>query len=222
MEVSESVFDRLSFEHYIRLEDSYKYNILLLCRFEGNTVRYGHWANIMDRVRYIFLNGMNKRNNMLQQWTHMLLCLSRYMFQNKTLLKIFAVILVLVIVTFSSSPITILGGISFFLLIWYIFFILLQIEVDNHEVLLFEFVNENNKVAGDKCFRLLSKYDRVSKLDFLIELTKRTKINSVEEPHRFVDILKKIRDCTESNLPFFRVIMTFTIEDNNSIKLIQL
>ena len=32
MEISEPVFDRLSFEHYIRLEDSYKYNILLLCR----------------------------------------------------------------------------------------------------------------------------------------------------------------------------------------------
>ena len=60
MEISEPVFDRLSFEHYIRLEDSYKYNILLLCRIEGNTVRYGYWANIMNRVRYIFLNGMNE------------------------------------------------------------------------------------------------------------------------------------------------------------------
>ena len=222
MEISEPVFDRLSFEHYIRLEDSYKYNIILLCRIEGNTVRYGYWANIMNRVRYIFLNGMNERNNILQHWTNMLLCLSRYMSQNKTLLKVFAVILVLIIVAFSSHPITILGWISFFALIWYIFFLLLQIEVDNHEVLVFEFVNENNKVAGDKCFRFLSKYDRASKLDFLIELTKRTSINSVEDPHRFDNILKKIRDCTESNLPFFKVVMTFTVEDNNSIKLIQL
>ena len=62
MEKSELLFDRLSFEHYIRLEDSYKYNILLLCRIEENTVRYGYWANIMNRVRYIFLNGMNERN----------------------------------------------------------------------------------------------------------------------------------------------------------------
>ena len=127
------------------------------------------------------------------------------MSQNKTLLKVFAVILVLIIVAFCSHPITILGWISFFVLIWYIVFLLLQIEVDNHEVLVFEFVNENNKVAGYKCFRFLSKYDRASKLDFLIELTKRTSINSVEEPHRFDNILKKIRDCTESNLSLIHI-----------------
>lgn len=222
MEISESVFDRLSFEHYIRLEDSYKYNILLLCRIERNKVRYGFWANIKKRVRYIFFNGMNRRNNILQQWTNMLLCLTRYMSQNKTLLKVFAVILVLIIVAFCSYPVAILGCISVFVLILYIFLLLLQVEVDNHEVLIFEFVNENNKVAEDKCFRFLSKYDSAPKLDFLIELTKRTTINSVEEPRRFVDLLKKIRDCTKSNLPFFKVVMTFTIEDNNSIKLIQL
>ena len=129
--------------------------------------------------------------------------------------------LFLLFIYFCKHILLILGVGAFVVMIWYLLVLIIHIDIKNHEILVFEFVNDNNKIQGERCFRSLTKYSEESKVDFLISLTGKKPICCVENSESYTEILSLVKEYTKSNCPFVKAIMAFdSIEDTKFIKLI--
>ncbi len=204
----ETIEDRLSFEQYIGLKDTCRYNITLLCRLEKGGLNY----LLLDLSKYGGLKLKRSTNLVLRQ--------IRFLARHKKTIIGLSFILFLILISFSDYFLVITGCSVFILMIWYLFILKVQIEINNHDVLVFDFVNENIKVSGDKCFQLLSKYEEKSKLDFLVNLTSENGYRVIHDSGKYIEILNKIIEYTESKCPYFKVIMAFATEKGDDIKLI--
>ncbi len=205
----ETIDDRLSFEQYIGLKDTCRYNITLLCRLEKDGLKY----------LFLILNGYSDFK--FKRSANLIMRQIRFLARHKKTVMGLSFILFLILINFSDYFFVITGCLVFILMIWYLFILKIQIEIDNHDVLVFDYVNENIKVSGDKCFRLLTKYVKKSKLEFLINLTSENGYRVVDDSGKYIEILNKIIEYTESKCPYFKVIMAFATEKGDDIKLIQ-
>lgn len=204
-----SLQDNLSFEHYIRLKKSYTYHITLLCRYEK------------EGQKYTLLDIINARRGLKRRITNVIMRQIRFIKNYKKMLVGLSLTLFLLFIYFCKHILLILGIVAFVVMIWYLFVLIIHIDIKNHEILVFEFVNDNNKIQGEKCFRSLTKYSDESKIDFLISLTGKKPICCVENSEFYTEILSSIKEYTESNCPFMKAIMAFdSIEEIKFIKLI--
>lgn len=204
-----SLQDNLSFEHYIRLKKSYTYHITLLCRYEK------------ESQKYPLLDIINAKRDFKGQISNVILRQIRFLRKYKKMLVGLSLTLFLLFIYFCKHILLILGIVAFVVMIWYLFVLIIHIDIKNHEILVFEFVNDNNKIQGEKCFRSLTKYSDESKIDFLISLTGKKPICCVENSEFYTEILSLIKEYTESNCPFMKAIMAFdSIEEIKFIKLI--
>lgn len=206
-----SLPNNLTFEHYIGLKESYSYNITLLCRYEEEYHQY-KLRDIIDARRGQGFKG---------RFSNLIMRQIRFLRKYKNMLVGLSLILLLLFIYFCKHILLILGIGAFVVMIWYLFILNIHINIKNHEILVFEFVNDNNKIQGERCFRSLTKYSHESKIDFLISLTGKKPICSVKNPESYSEILSLIKEYTESNCPFMKAIMAFdSIEDTKFIKLI--
>lgn len=204
-----SLQDNLSFEHYIRLKKSYTYHITLLCRYEK------------EGQKYTLLDIINARRGLRRRITNVIMRQIRFIKNyKKSLLGLF-LLLFLIVIYFCKHILLILGLVAFVVMIWYLFVLMTLIDIKNHEIIEFEFVNENNKVQGETCFRSLTKYSDESKVDFLISLTGKKLISRVENSDSYTEILSLIKEYTETNCPLMKTVMAFdTFEETKLIKMI--
>lgn len=204
-----SLQDNLSFEHYIRLKKSYTYHITLLCRYEK------------EGQKYTLLDIINARRGLRRRITNVIMRQIRFTKNyKKSLLGLF-LLLFLIVIYFCKHILLILGLVAFVVMIWYLFVLMTLIDFKNHEIIEFEFVNENNKVQGETCFRSLTKYSDESKVDFLISLTGKKLISRVENLDSYTEILSLIKEYTETNCPLMKTVMAFdTFEETKLIKMI--
>lgn len=204
-----SIKDNLSFEHYIDLKDSYTYHITLLCRYEQNGNKY----KLIDFTK--------NRQSFTAQIANVILCQIRFFKCYKKVLIGLSMVLFLSILYFCEQLLLIFGIITFMAMFWYLLVLITDIDIKNHEIFVFEFINENNKVQGEKCFRSLTKYDEDSKIDFLISLTGHKTLSCVENPDFYTEILSLIKEYAETNCPFMKAIMAFdSIDETKFIRLI--
>lgn len=204
-----SLQDNLSFEHYIRLKKSYIYHIILLCRYEK------------EGQKYTLLDIINARRDFRGRISNVIMRQIRFLRKYKNMLAGLSLTLFLLFIYFCKHILLILGIVAFVVIIWYLFVLIIQIDIKNHEILVFEFVNDNNKIQGERCFRSLTKYSDDSKVDFLISLTGKKPICCVANSESYTEILSLIKEYTESNCPFMKAIMSFdSIEEIKYIKLI--
>ena len=204
-----SLQDNLSFEHYIRLKKSYTYHITLLCRYEK------------EGQKYTLLDIINAKRDFKGQISNVILRQIRFLRKHKKMLVGLSLTLFLLFIYFCKHILLILGIVAFVVMIWYLFVLIIHIDIKNHEILVFEFVNDNNKIQGEKCFRSLTKYSDESKIDFLISLTGKKLISRVENSDSYTEILSLIKEYTETNCPLMKTVMAFdTFEETKLIKMI--
>ena len=204
-----SLPDNLTFGHYIGLKKSYSYNITLLCRYEK------------EEHQYKLLDVINARRGFKGRISNVIMRQIRFLKKYKNTIVGLSLILFLLFIYFCKHILLILGIVAFVLMIWYLFVLIIHIDIKNHEILVFEFVNDNNKIQGERCFRYLTNYSDESKVDFLIYLTGKKPIYCVENSESYTEILSLIKEYTESNCPFMKAIMAFySIEEIKFIKVI--
>lgn len=204
-----SLPDNLKFEHYIGLKESYCYNITLLCRYEK------------EDHQYKLLDVINARRGFKGRISNVIMRQIRFLKKFNNVLVALSLVLFLLFIYFCKHILLILGVGAFVVMIWYLLVLIIHIDIKNHEILVFEFVNDNNKIQGERCFRSLTKYSEESKVDFLISLTGKKPICCVENSESYTEILSLIKEYTKSNCPFVKAIMAFdSIEDTKFIKLI--
>lgn len=204
-----SLQDNLKFERYIGLKESYCYNITLLCRYEK------------ENHQYKLLDVINARRGFKGRISNVIMRQIRFLKKYNIVLVALSLVLFLLFIYFCKHILLVLSIVAFVVMIWYLFVLIIHIDLKNHEILVFDFVNDNNKTQGERCFRSLTKYSDESKVDFLISLTGKKPISCVENSESYAEILSLIKEYTESNCPFMKAIMAFdSIKEIKFIKVI--
>lgn len=204
-----TIFDQQSFERYINLKDTYTYNITLICRLEQPSVKY----RILD-----ISNSVSTLHNKI---ANILLRQIRFIKLHKISIAALLLLAVLLLALLGSDFLLTMGSFSFAVMLWYIVILIIQNEIKHHEVLVFEFVNDNNKLPSYNCFRLLTNLNDTTKLEFLTDVTTRDKYALSEDSEKYKDLIYNIKEYTTSNIPFMKVIRAYTNE-NEVHKMIEL
>lgn len=183
---------------------TYKYNVASLCRYEANRYKY----RILDfkRTKFgIFDTITSVTLAIIINWI-------RYM-------KYYIgcmIALLLVIILYVPHALFVLGIIAFPLMFIYILILILNDEIEHHEILLYEFCSNDTKIIGEKCFRFIGCLSGIEKIEYLYSQFKNKRTLCINEETSFIKNIQEWGDKTNSNsFMEYRVISTSIL--NNDI-----
>lgn len=193
------------FKEYIRLMPTYNYNVASLCRYEANRYKY----RILDFKRTklgIFDTITSVTLAIIINWTRYLKYYIGCM-----------IALFLVIILYVPHALFVLGIIAFPLMFIYILILILNDEIEHHEILLYEFCSNDTKIISEKCFRFIGCLSGIEKMEYLYSQFKNKEALDINEETPFIKNMQEWADKRNSNsLMKYKVIST-SILNNDSI-----
>lgn len=198
----DNVFDRLTFERYIGLRKSYAYNVALLCRLEDKSIEYR------------FLRIGENPHSFQNRISHGIIRLMQFIRRYKISLLMLLLFCIFLLFAYVQKSILVLGFVSVAIMPWYIVVLIVQNEIKHHEVLIFDFVNDEQKEQGEKCLRFLSESDDNSLLDFLSQVTEEHMPSVYMTPEFYNLFVQDYVKNIETNLPYMKLLQIYAIEDN--------